>query len=138
MTGARIYRDVAWFRICGYGLWVGWGRSRDLHFTRKHAHYWGRFRWKALRPGPTLIPAISRQKEGYEAMSDDLDEYLAGQIQNPPFRYAYERAGWVSARWWRRAGERWAPRLLDSRYEKARAALARDPATTPDPKENER
>ena len=50
MTGRYISRDLAWFRIRGYGLWLKWGSRADLFTTRKHAHYLGRFRWKALRP----------------------------------------------------------------------------------------
>jgi hypothetical protein len=46
----RVTRDLAWFRIGGYGLWLKWGSSPDLFTTRKHAHYVGRFRWKPLRP----------------------------------------------------------------------------------------
>jgi hypothetical protein len=43
-------RRLAWFRIAGYGLWLKWGRERDLFTTRRTAHYIGRFRWKVLRP----------------------------------------------------------------------------------------
>ena len=43
---------------------------------------------------------------------DDFDEYLAGAMADPAFRRAYERAEWVSARWWRRVASRWAPSLL--------------------------
>ena len=50
MTGRYISRDLAWFRIAGYGLWVKWDRGPDLFSTRKTAHYLGRLRWKALTP----------------------------------------------------------------------------------------
>jgi hypothetical protein len=43
---------------------------------------------------------------------DDLDEFLAEQMQVPPFRRAFERSEWVHARWHRRFLNRWAPRLL--------------------------
>ena len=43
-------RELAWFRIAGWGLWVKWGRSPDVFTTRMYAHYVGRFRWKVLRP----------------------------------------------------------------------------------------
>ena len=43
---------------------------------------------------------------------DDLDEFLAEQMQDPGFRRALERAEWVSARWWRRMLNRRAPSLL--------------------------
>jgi hypothetical protein len=52
VTALRVYRDLAWFRIRGYGLWLRWGRSPDLHITRTTAHYAGRLRWKVLRPWP--------------------------------------------------------------------------------------
>ena len=47
-----VSRDLAWFRVCGYGLWFKWGRGTDLFTTRKHAHYMGRLRWKVLRRRP--------------------------------------------------------------------------------------
>ncbi len=49
-TAIYISRDLAWFRVLGYGLWVKWGAGRDLFSTRKNAHYAGRFRWKGLTP----------------------------------------------------------------------------------------
>jgi hypothetical protein len=50
ITGADASRDLAWFRIAGYGLWLKWGSGRDLHVTRTKAHYMGRLRWRVLRP----------------------------------------------------------------------------------------
>jgi hypothetical protein len=50
VTALRVSRELAWFRIRGYGLWVKWGRRHDLYTTRKTAHYAGRLRWKVLRP----------------------------------------------------------------------------------------
>ena len=50
ITAARFYRNVTWFRIAGYGLWLKWGSAPDLHIVRKTAHYAGRFRWRALKP----------------------------------------------------------------------------------------
>lgn len=50
VTALRVFRELAWFRVRGYGVWVKWGRGRDLHTTRKTAHYLGPLRWKALRP----------------------------------------------------------------------------------------
>jgi hypothetical protein len=50
ITGLQACRDLAWFRVHGYGLWVKWGRSADLYSTRQSAHYAGRLRWKMLRP----------------------------------------------------------------------------------------
>ena len=50
VTALRAFPELAWFRALGYGLWVKWGRGRDLHTTRKTAHYLGPLRWKALTP----------------------------------------------------------------------------------------
>ena len=50
MADAQVTRDLAWFRIAGWGLWVKWGRTPDVFTTRMYAHYVGRFRWKVLRP----------------------------------------------------------------------------------------
>jgi hypothetical protein len=50
VTALRVFRELAWFRVRGYGLWVKWGRGRDLHATRMTARYLGRVRWKILRP----------------------------------------------------------------------------------------
>lgn len=50
VTALRIFRELAWFRVRGYGLWLKWGSAPDLHVTRKTAHYVGPLRWKALRP----------------------------------------------------------------------------------------
>lgn len=50
VTAIRVYRELGWFRVRGYGLWVKWGRRPDLSTTRKRAHYLGRLRWKILRP----------------------------------------------------------------------------------------
>lgn len=50
VTAIRVYRELAWFRVRGYGLWLAWGSHRDLFTTRKAAHYAGRFRWKVLTP----------------------------------------------------------------------------------------
>lgn len=51
VTALYVHRELAWFRVRGYGLWVKWGSAPDLHVTRKTAHYLGRLRWKVLRPG---------------------------------------------------------------------------------------
>ena len=53
VTGLRVVRELAWFRVRGYGLWVKWGSGRDLHTTRKTAHYLGPLRWKILSPQGT-------------------------------------------------------------------------------------
>ena len=50
ITALRVYHGLAWFRVRGYGLWVAWGGTCDLHIVRKTAHYAGRFRWRVLRP----------------------------------------------------------------------------------------
>lgn len=50
ITAVRLARDLTWFRIRGYGLWLKWGRGPDLFTTRRTAHYLGRLRWKVLRP----------------------------------------------------------------------------------------
>lgn len=50
VTAVQVTRNLAWFRVRGYGLWLKWGRGRDLFTTRKRAHYAGRLRWKVLRP----------------------------------------------------------------------------------------
>lgn len=50
VTALRIHRNLVWFRIHGYGLWLKWGCGRDLYTTRRTAHYLGRLRWKTLRP----------------------------------------------------------------------------------------
>jgi hypothetical protein len=48
----KVTRELAWFRVRSRGLWLKWGRSRDLFTTRKAAHYAGRLRWKVLRARP--------------------------------------------------------------------------------------
>jgi hypothetical protein len=50
IASLQVTRNLAWFRVGGYGLWVKWGRSADLYSTRLNAHYAGRLRWKVLRP----------------------------------------------------------------------------------------
>ena len=53
ITAIRATRELAWFRVRGYGIWLAWSkRRRDLFSTRQTAHYCGQFRWKALRPAP--------------------------------------------------------------------------------------
>ena len=47
---ARVTRNLAWFRVAGWGLWVKWGRDPDVYTVRLHAHRIGRVRWKVLRP----------------------------------------------------------------------------------------
>ena len=49
VTAVHVSRRLAWFRVCGWGLWVKWSSDPDLFTTRQQAHYAGRFRWKALR-----------------------------------------------------------------------------------------
>lgn len=43
---------------------------------------------------------------------DEFDAYLAEQLKDPGFRRAFERAEWVSARWYRRFLNRHEPWLL--------------------------
>jgi hypothetical protein len=47
-----------------------------------------------------------------DAPEDDLDAFLAEQMENPVFAAAFRRSEWVHARWYRRWLNRWAPRLL--------------------------
>jgi hypothetical protein len=63
--------------------------------------------WRAV--GHAVARAAADLDEPDEV--DELDEYLAGALADPAFAAAYARAQWVSARWWRRLAERWAPRL---------------------------
>lgn len=45
---------------------------------------------------------------------DEFREYLAEAMEDPLFRLEYERAEWITARWWRRLLNRyrWCSRLL--------------------------
>lgn len=50
ITALRVYPGLAWFRVRGYGPWLAWGGTTDLHIVRKTARRVGRFRWRVLRP----------------------------------------------------------------------------------------
>jgi hypothetical protein len=50
-TGIYTSRNLAWFRVRGWGLWLKRGPGHDLHDVRERSHYLGRLRWRVLRPG---------------------------------------------------------------------------------------